>query len=552
MNRVDRSADRLGPFGVNAFNMIVAALCFSTWGVAFGGVEGHPMLIDGAIADAPDEQSVLGKAEQGRWLAFIHPQALALVGGTRKRGVDSSTGPAVGVRFAVDLPERGRLELVVDNLTEVVDGVTTMTGSLADEADGDFVLSLEGDKLLGTIEEGTHIWLIEPDERGPHLLRKVHRGLIPRVPDDEDYRIPQETSEPRMRSVKSAPTPLSGTNGGVDVLFLYASNVTNPSLRASDIVGRFTLVRNNSLISTNNSITSVGVYPVSSNFSGLKRSAVIAKMEYRTAPFTQIDDWMLHTNADVSFLLLAEDPTVSGDVAGYGRVGGLADIYSSGYPFGLSTVTYALGDNSAIHELGHVFGGHQEDYPHSISYVGAEGEGSNHPVVAPNCSWMTIMGGYTTQSGCPFVGLPATTVRINYFSNPALNPAAAGGNVIGVVGAADMESVLESSMPTVSAWRNNGGISMPAAPNSMSHLNLQCWGDNIISWASVSGATQYKVFQSTRADFAAPTQVYQGSGLSVGVWVPTSGAYHRVHACNSTGCSNWTGTEYAPWFNGCP
>ena len=67
-------------------------------------------------------------------------QALALESAQRGRGIDTATGPAVGTRFAVELPERGRLELVIDNLTEVVEGVTTMTGSLADEGEGDFVL----------------------------------------------------------------------------------------------------------------------------------------------------------------------------------------------------------------------------------------------------------------------------------------------------------------------------------------------------------------------------------------------------------------------------
>src|SRR5690606_23947093 len=133
------------------------------------------------------------------------------------------------------------------------------------------------------------------------------------------------------------------------VLFLYASDVTNPNLRASDIVGRFTLVRNNSDISTNNSITSVGVFPVASNFAGLNRNSIMINMESRTAPFTQMDSWMVHTNADVAFLLINEDSSVTGDVVGYGRVGGKARIMVKSSPFALSTVSYALGDNTAIH-----------------------------------------------------------------------------------------------------------------------------------------------------------------------------------------------------------
>ncbi len=126
--------------GISGLRAVLAAACFGMCGTAFAGGGDRPALIDGAVADAPDARPVLGEAEQGRWLASIHPQALALESAQRGRGIDTATGPAVGTRFAVELPERGRLELVIDNLTEVVEGVTTMTGSLADEGGGDFVL----------------------------------------------------------------------------------------------------------------------------------------------------------------------------------------------------------------------------------------------------------------------------------------------------------------------------------------------------------------------------------------------------------------------------
>ncbi|WP_419482888.1 hypothetical protein [Dokdonella sp.] len=495
--------------------------------------------MDGSVnLGAPKARSELGDAEQGRWLTSIDPQAFALPRTARERGGDDVGHPAIGARFVVDLPARGELELVINGLVEVVDGVTTMIGSLANEANGDFVLSLEGDKLLGTIEDGEHIWLIEPQESGGHLLRQVHRDLIPRVPDDEVG--PELGTVADILVPTSLPIPMAGTSGGVDVLFLYASDVINPSLRASDIVGRFTLVRNNSLISTNNSITSVGVYPVASSFAGLDRYAISLKMVNRSTPFTQLDNWMVHTNADIAFLMLTEDASAV-DFPGYGRVGGHAYILQEGLPFALSTITYALGDNTAVHELGHVFGGrHERSGTLSELY---------YPVVASDCSWMTIMGGYLKP--CVFDGLPATNVRINYFSNPSLAPAAAGGNVIGVPGRSDMKSWLESSMPVVSAWRNNGANPAPTSSPVVSHENLMCWGGNLIKWTAVSGATEYRLFQSISSSFIAPTQVYQGGGIAVHANVPSSGAYYRVQACNSSGCSNYAGTEYAEYYTGC-
>ncbi len=264
---------------------ILAVACFCVVGIAFAG---SPALIEIVDAKAPSAHTVLGDAEQGRWLAFIDPQVLVLSSATHDHQVGPTVHPAIGVRFFADLPERGQVELVIDGVIEVVKGVTTMTGSLGDGAGGDFVLSLEGDKLLGTIDDGEYIWLVEPQENGGHLLRKVHRGLIPRAPDDEVGHGLGTASD--VMTPMSTPTPMAGTNGGVDVLFLYASDVTNPSLRASDIVGRFTQVRNNSLMSTNNSITSVGIYPVASAFAGLSRSAVLTKMRFRTSPFTELDN----------------------------------------------------------------------------------------------------------------------------------------------------------------------------------------------------------------------------------------------------------------------
>jgi hypothetical protein len=47
------------------------------------------------------------------------------------------------------------------------------------------------------------------------------------------------------------------------------------------------------------------------------------------------------------------------------------------------------------------------------------------------------------------------------------------------------------------------------------------------------------------------TQVYQGGATHINVSVPAGGAFYRAHACNSAGCSDWTGTEHALYFTGC-
>ena len=66
------------------------------------------------------------------------------------------------------------------------------------------------------------------------------------------------------------------------------------------------------------------------------------------------------------------------------------------------------------------------------------------------------------------------------------------------------------------------------------------------------GASEYKVFEAPTSSFLAPTQVYQGSATNIEVSVPAGGKFYRVHACNSAGCSNWTGTEHALYYSSCP
>jgi hypothetical protein len=90
--------DRLTtPIRASGFRAVLAAACFGMCGMAFAG--DRPALIDGAVADAPDARPVLGEAEQGRWLATIHPQALALDSAQQVRGTDNSTDPTVRSRF---------------------------------------------------------------------------------------------------------------------------------------------------------------------------------------------------------------------------------------------------------------------------------------------------------------------------------------------------------------------------------------------------------------------------------------------------------------------
>lgn len=336
------------------------------------------------------------------------------------------------IKFA--LPGDDQAVLAIDAVQDVLPEVTTFSGHLAEDEFADFIFSMEDGKLVGSIRRRTQAWLVESHSgTNLHMIRLLERTMLPK---DE---VLIEAAQTPERAAPSPPATSLLAGGNVRVLFLYANNIVNAAAQASNIATAFNNSLSDSLVSSSNKITIAGVQPVASSFDGMSRLAIRAAMNSRMVPFSNIDTLMANAYADVAFLLVQEDPTASSDVPGYGRVGGIAgDIYESSLPFALSTDDYALGDLTALHELGHVFGGRHENDPSG---------GSAHPVVSPDDTWMTIMGGYIE---CPFKGLPASCVRISRWSNPALSYR---GVPLGVAGHSDMRSWLESSMPVVSAWR---------------------------------------------------------------------------------------------------
>lgn len=160
----------------------------------------------------------------------------------------------------------------------------------------------------------------------------------------------------------------------------------------------------------------------------------------------------------------------------------------------MSADTYALGDLTALHEIGHTLGGQHtyEARPTASQFtLGDDSHGIDGVagVGADAVEWQTIMGGYRPVDalGCKFdfaVTGPEMQPceRLPYFSNPLLS-AQLNGQVISLgttqvtdlPGAAndqlkaDMESWLEvSGMPIVSGY-----FADPPAPTSAPILNVQ-------------------------------------------------------------------------------
>jgi hypothetical protein len=480
----------------------------------------------------PARTSPFVDADQGSWFATVDPRGFQYLLDRNGDVAREMSAPFVGSRLKIALPGRPELELVVTRLTQVVSGVTTLGGHAAGDSAITFTLSIRGDRVLGRIRDVEGIsWLLEPSPGEGHLLHKVNRRMI------------APPHEPRLQSERHAhKSELSktGGNGRVDMLFIYASDVTDPELRVSDLVDRFNTALSNSGVSSNNYIAVAGIVGVADAFQNQSRTTIMFNLRDRVSPFESIyTDYMFALNADIAFLLVEEDPGAL-DVPLFGRIGGAAFRLTASNPYAMSTSAYALGDNTAAHELGHLFGGaHEDENTNSI----------NRPQISSDCSWMSMLGGYRT---CDFVGLPASTDRIDYFSNPSLTY---GGEPLGVSGIANMKEQLEAAMPVVSSWRTNGDPVAPGIPTTMSSSSSMCYGLNDVAWGAVAGADSYRVYGSESSAFTSFGLVYSGSDTSalidVGLW-PNPPVYLRARACNSMGCSNFSPQATATYFNGCP
>lgn len=442
----------------------------------------------------------------------------------------------VGSELELALPDDDEAVLVVDAVHELLPGVTTFEGHLADDETADFTFSIEGGKLVGSIRRSHNAWLVDPHAgSGLYMMRMIDRTMLPKDEPHMEYQeeeaIPKEPDDPGYPSL---PTSMIVGSGKVRVLFLYANNVPNANVQAANIVTAFNSSLATSLVAPNNYIELAGVQQVASSFNGLSRQTIRNAMSSRSAPFTTIDADMTNTYADIAFLLVQEDATAV-DYPVYGRIGGIAYISNPANPFALSTDDYALGDLTALHEIGHILGGrHENDGAGGIA----------HGFVSPDDTWMTIMGGYIA---CPFTGLPATCVRLARWSNP---DQLCMGIPCGTPGYADMESHLESSMPTVSGWRAEPPAP-PAAPNPLVKQSGNCFGDFWMSWAAQPSATQYQLYRSTSNTFSSPVLLYSGADTDsieidvFGTW------YLRARACNAGGCSGWTNQVSATRSNQC-
>ncbi len=499
------------------------------------------------------------------------------------RNGETSQRPIAGLRFKVDLPfSKPDRWLSLDTVHESDDGVLTWSGTLDGDESSLVTLSLQGETLLGRILSEGVTYILQGEARADYRLSAIDSARLPQMPEEG----PAMTAKfgptpaglrdfaPRLPTKASTATASAKSTGGgnVRLLVLYTQAVdarNNVNLLANNIVAQFNQSLASSGVSSNKYLSLAGVDVLAPdtepnrNLVSGARCPVQARLraQSRQSPFQFVDAKRADYFADVVLILVTAEPSYtecSPLGSTLGRIGGFATGTGDlGQPIAVSTDTYALGDLTALHEIGHVLGGGHED---DLSRVPAHARGlANRPA----CNWQTMMGGYTgihyqnglpNSHGCDFVPWepnPALqpVVRLPRWSNPALSYQ---GQPTGTAHK-NMSSALEGSlMSNASNWVADA-VPPPAPTGEPSAYPAACDGQTMVDWPALSGATHYRLSRSTSSNFTNPTLAYSGPTPSALINLGTSGiTYLRVQACNTAGCGGYGPQGVASGYTGCP
>ncbi|HHL32554.1 MAG TPA: hypothetical protein ENJ41_08195 [Oceanospirillales bacterium] len=339
-----------------------------------------------------------------------------------------------------------------------------------------------------------------------------------------------------------APTAFAASSDdgsrNIRVHFLFTNDVNTPNLRASQIISEFRHALSDSGISLPfRYITYAGLRYIGRNTTAYNcaRENILSDMGNRANVFQNIDNWLSTNDADIAFLIYRGVSTGANDT-NFCRTGGVATILDSQRPFGVSADNYAITDLSAVHEIGHIFGGrHPSDNRTPITMKGF--------IPANGGTWQTIMGGYDSGN-CGFnENLPPQSQpceRIRRFSNPVQIH---NGVTIG-----------DQQIHNMRAWINNpeGGFaqvaeytgtfgSPPLAPNPFTVYTYP-WSCAYkqMNLTPRPNADRYEVYSSLNSNFSNRFLIYSGSQTSVWYYQSSPVQYYRAKACNTNGCGNFT------------
>jgi hypothetical protein len=440
--------------------------------------------------------------------------------------------PFEGERYTV----RGRRVEASD------DGTWSWVGQVEGYEHGDFVLSVNGEQVYGTLRAGPVTLEFQTGDDGWHYVRE---------PDVDAYGGCAHTGEgheheigaAHQRTRSPAPSLPAGVSPSrtVDVLLLYSSAVA----------GRYdiTTLVNNAAASMNTAFAESGVdasvrivhyhevagytEPNPMHYWEDVRGLGVAVRD-NDPPFQFVDQMREDHDADLVHTLF--DASASPDTCGWGYIldvpGGDAELFSA-----VSGDECIAAQNVFAHEMGHNLGGGHDP----LDYLGPLPFDYSHGYSRKSPARRTVMG----SGNC----LMGSCVRLNRWSSPNFY---AGGDPMGHADDADMVQSLGNIVPVVADYAIPNA-SVPGPPQSVDVENGLCFDLNWLSWISASGMVGwYEVQTSLLSSFTGAIEVYRGPQQSLLALSASQTTYVRIRSCNSTVCSSWANSSSpATYTNGC-
>ncbi|WP_395375120.1 hypothetical protein [Marinicella sp. W31] len=436
---------------------------------------------------------------------------------------------------------------VIDNFNEHIENVFTYDGFILGDENSFFSFASNNGLVTGKIVYDFKNYTIVHDGETRQVMLQFDPKKIPF--DQNDFvkmeGIPLSESEEKFlieEKLKLIDSDSRSTTTTVKVLFLYASDTYDPAGTVSIMISEFNAALSTSGV-TNKFISSAGIIPLNTTFSGQCKRTVLDSMTAASGIFSDLPQRRDAANADLIFTIINDGGVSSPDP--FCRVGGVANlpanINNSNVPYAVSADSFILADNTGSHETGHVLKGY---HVRDDSGTPTASRGFHNAAKG----WQSMMGSY--EGNCaPFTGPNSPCVRLNQFSNPSNTY---NGDPIGKIGKKDFAGYLDNtSMIAASIYRNTN----PPIPNIPSSLNVNqgnCFGLNGLNWTDNDINTlRYVLSYSTQSNFSNSSQIYNGWDKITSINVLTDPWYLRVKACNASGCSGWSNQVTANRISTC-
>ena len=448
--------------------------------------------------------------------------------------------------------------LVVQTVYEDVPGVFSYSGRIEDDPLSHFTISVRGGEVMGKIHQGIRLYVLQGNS-GVYDITEIDKTLT--VQHDESDR-----DAPSGKAAANVPAPSfakTSSAGNVRLLYLYAPDVVtrkgSPDLLASNIVAETNSTMQASGVSSDNFVTLAGMQALSSNFPGLTVSNVLVRMRNRSDEFVNLNAQMQFVGADIALTTMSANDTVicpdpdlsDGNQCTTVRIGGVSDGWMPTKPFAVVTDSYALGDLTAPHEIGHVLGGQHQVSSGKPTYIVTppdiviDAQTDARGYVDTSGTWMTMMGAYrdafiNENSTCLFRTLNnlPSCARLPRWSNPESTY-----NYMdlptGVNGVSNMARALGIHMPIVAAY----SVQNAPLPGTTGAIDIYLQGVTAnLSWAPAEGVVDfYQLEAAANAPKPDYWLIYSGPSTSASHDLKPPAPYHwRVRACNGNGCGPYT------------